>query len=132
MRAVQLQSGGTWTATPGCSILLVDGGAVRFDYPLNWIVRPTPKYVFLFDQFPPDDHCLLAVSWRHVSIRSLALSTSALLEKLAPVETRPSDYHGEIVRVFRPPLEAAWTESRFIEPIYGNAVSTRIAVARAD
>jgi hypothetical protein len=111
---------------------LIDGGAVRFDYPSQWIVRATPKYVFLFDQYPPDDHCLLAVSWRRVPIRGLALSAAGLLNNLAPVETRPAGYRGEIVRLFRPPLEAAWTETRFIEPVYGKEVSTRISVARAD
>ncbi len=132
MRVMQLQSGHTWKAAPGCHIILIDGGAVRFDYPSNWIVRPTPKYIFLFDRYPPDDHCLLAVSWRRVPIRGLALSTAGLLEKLAPMETRPADHRGDIIRLFRPPLEAAWTETRFIEPLYGNEVSTRISVARAD
>jgi hypothetical protein len=42
------------------------------------------------------------------------------------------DHRGETVRLFRPPLEAAWTETRFIEPIYGGEVSTRMCVARAD
>jgi len=132
MRAMRIQSGPAWKAAPGCHILLIDAGAVRFDYPSNWIVQSTPKYVFLFDRYPPDDQCLLAVSWRRVPIRGLALSAAGLLNKLAPIETRPADDRGEIVRVFRPPLEAAWTESRFIEPLYGNEVATRISVARAD
>jgi len=132
MQAIRLQSGHSWKAAPGCHILLIDGGAVRFDYPSNWIVRPTPKYVFLFDQYPPDDRCLLAVSWRRVPIRGLALSTAGLLAKLAPMETRPADHRGEIIRLFRPPLEVSWIETRFTEPLYGNEVSTRISVARAD
>ena len=60
------------------------------------------------------------------------MSAAGLLNKLAPIETRPPDHRGEIIRVFRPPLEVAWTETRFIEPLYGNEVSTRIGVARAD
>jgi hypothetical protein len=132
MRAMQLQSGHRWKAAAGCRILLIDGGAVRFDYPEKWIVRPTPKYVFIIDRCPPDDHCLLAVSWRRVPIRALGLSTGALLDRLAPTETRPGDDRGETVRLFRPPLEAAWTETRFIEPIYGGEVCTRMCVARAD
>jgi len=132
VRAIQLPSGHTWKATPGCHILLIDSGAVRFDYPGKWIVRPTPKYVFVIDRYPPEDHCLLAVSWRRVPIRALGLSTAALLDRLAPLETRPSDHRGETLRVFRPPLEAAWTETRFVEPIYGASVCTRMCVARAD
>ena len=132
MRAIQLQSGHSWKAAPGCRILLIDGGAVRFDYPSEWVVRATSKYVFVIDRYPPDDRCLLAVSWRRIPIRALALSTASLLDRLAPIETRPVDHRGETVRLFRPPLEAAWTETRFIEPIYGNEVSTRMCVARAD
>ena len=36
------------------------------------------------------------------------------------------------MHLLRPPLEVAWTETRFIEPIYGNDVCTRMCVARAD
>jgi hypothetical protein len=132
MHAIQLQSGHLWKAAPGCHILLIDSGAVRFDYPKGWVVRPTLKYVFVIDHFPPDDHCLLAVSWRRIPIRALTLSTSGLLDRLAPAETRPSDNRGDTVRLFRPPLEAAWTETRFIEPLYGAEVCTRLCVARAD
>ena len=51
MRVVQLQSGHHWKASPGCRILLIDSGAVRFDYPSKWVVRPTAKYVFLIDAY---------------------------------------------------------------------------------
>jgi hypothetical protein len=132
VRAIQLQSGHSWKAAPGCRILLIDGGAVRFDYPSEWVVRATPKYVFVIDRYPPDDRCLLAVSWRRIPIRALGISTAALLDRLAPFETRPAGYRGETLQVFRPPMEAAWTETRFIEPIYGGEVSTRMCVARAD
>jgi len=132
VRAIELQSGNTWKAAPGCRILLIDGGAVRFDYPAEWVVRPTTKYVFVIDRHPPDDRCLLAVSWRRIPIRALSISTAALLDRLAPLETRPSDHRGDTLQVLRPPLEAAWTETRFIEPIYGNDVCTRMCVARAD
>ena len=132
MRAIELQSGHTWKAAPGCHILLIDAGAVRFDFPAEWIVRSTSKYVFVIDRQPPDDRCLLAVSWRRISIRALSISTATLLDRLAPPETRPEDYRGETRHLLRPPLEAAWTETRFIEPIYGKDVCTRMCVARAD
>ena len=95
-------------------------------------MRATPKYVFVIDGYPPNDRCLLAVSWRRVPIRALGISTAALLDRLAPLETRPAGHRGETLHVFRPPLEAAWTETRFVEPIYGAEVSTRMCVARAD
>jgi hypothetical protein len=132
MRVLQLQSGHAWKAAPGCRILLIDSGAVRFDYPCDWVVRSTPKYVFVIDRYPPDDHCLLAVSWRRIPIRALALSAAGLLDRLAPLETRPLDERGETVRVLRPPLDLAWTETRFVEPLYGDEVCTRMCVARAD
>jgi len=132
VRVLHLQSGHSWTATPGCRILLVDSGAVRFDYPSDWVVRATPKYVFVIDRYPPNDQCLLAVSWRRIPIRALAISPAALLDRLAPMETRPADRRGETIRLFRPPLEAAWTETRFVEPLYGGDVCTRMCVARAD
>ena len=132
VRAIEIQSGHLWKAAPGCRILLIDSGAVRFDYPAEWVVRPTPKYVFVIDRQPPDDRCLLAVSWRRIPIRALSISTAALLDRLAPLETRPSDHRGNTQHLQRPPLEAAWTETRFIEPVYGNDVCTRMCVARAD
>jgi hypothetical protein len=132
MHAIPLQSGHEWKAAPGCRILLIDNGAVRFDFPRDWVVRSTPKYVFVIDRYPPDDRCLLAVSWRRIPARALTVSAASLLDKLAPPETRPEDHRGKTVRVFRPPLEVAWTETRFIEPLYGSEVCTRMCVARAE
>jgi len=60
---VRLREDHAWSARPGCKVLVMQQGAVRFDYPQEWVVIPASDSIELYDKQPPDDDCRLAVSF---------------------------------------------------------------------
>jgi hypothetical protein len=132
MYAVQLNPGHGWKAAPGCRILVIDGGAVRLDFPVNWTVISTPKYVVLVDRAPPHNRALLAVAWRQFPPSAAGIPLAPLLSEAAGAECREVLHRGESVSVIRPPLEAAWIELRVADPVHKREMLTRICLARAD
>jgi len=107
-------------------------GAVRFDFPNSWIVGVDSRYVRIVDRKPPEDRCGLIVSCRQVSLRMMDAPMHELLRDVtAEDEEDPSaSVCGPIIRLFRPPLEAAWRQMRLIERFKGRDVCTRICMAR--
>ena len=52
-----------WKARPGYNVFVADRGAVRFDYPRDWVVEPGENGAIRFLNKPePDDDCTLQVS----------------------------------------------------------------------
>src|SRR5256885_14753240 len=96
-----------WRARPDHRILVMGGGAVRFDFPRNWIACADSKYVRLIDREPPDDRCGLMASWRHLSLAMAAIPMEYLLHEVTveESETRPIVRRAPIVSIFRHPLE---------------------------
>ena len=60
---LELRARHGWRAQSGCKIFVVDRGAVRFDYPQDWVVSPDDDSVTLHDKEPPDANSRLAVSY---------------------------------------------------------------------
>src|SRR5262249_16324209 len=110
MHALELNPNHTWKAAPGCRILIVDGGAVRFDFPAACTVISTPKYVCVIDRYPPHDRSLIAVSWRRVPINALGIPLVPLVNEAAQAEVRPVVRRSQAHSVLRPAVEAAWVE----------------------
>src|SRR5687768_15279187 len=52
---IKLTASHRWKASPGYNILVVDAGAVRFEYPNGWHVVPKVGQLNLHDRLPPDD-----------------------------------------------------------------------------
>jgi hypothetical protein len=132
MDAFQLDSTHIWKAAPGCRILVVDGGAVRIDFPAQWTVISRPKYVCVVDQYPARHQSLIAISWRRVPVDALGLPLEALLKEASSAETRTILYRRGPFAFFRPPLEGVWTELRVVDSEDGREVCSRICLARAD
>ena len=121
-----------WKSRPGCRILVIDGGAVRFDFPRDWLAYSDSKYIQLIDREPPDDRCGLIVSWRKLSIEMAAFPIRDLVSEVTRDDTveRPTLHHGPIVSVFRPPLEAAWLQMAFRERRRRRDACSRVCLAR--
>src|SRR5262249_13256120 len=117
MYALQLNPDHSWKAAPGCRILIVDGGAVRFDFPAHWTVISTPKYVCVVDRYPPHNRSLLAVSWRRFPMKALGIPLAPLVAEAALAETRKVLHQSGAVTLLRPPVEAAWVEMRVEDPL---------------
>src|SRR5215210_1801244 len=62
-RTLKLRDDHTWSGRPGCRVFVADRGAVRFDFPQDWIVIPQADSIRFHDKQPPDDDCVLGVSY---------------------------------------------------------------------
>lgn len=126
----KLPRGHAWKARPGYKIFVADRGAVRFDYPGDWIVRPGDDAdIEVRDREPPDDDCLLQLTLLrlHPGIDWRGPPLPELLAEATRGDRRVVTSRGEIISVQRDDLELAWQENRFIDVTQGN----REAVSRA-
>jgi hypothetical protein len=120
-----------WTAQPGCKVFVADRGAVRFDFPQEWVIVPGSDSINLHDKAPPDDDCVLAVSYlRLPPIDWSGLPLATLVEQTTKDDHRPIYEQGEIVELRRGDLEIAWRDMRFIDPGEKREALSRFCLAR--
>lgn len=74
---------------------------------------------------------MLALSWRRIPHEARALSLPHLIAELADAGRRPGAERGTVMRVFRPPLELAWTELRFPNRLGKQTAGVRLCLARS-
>ena len=115
---LRLRKDHNWRAKPGYKIFVADRGAVRFDFPENWLMEMSESGSVKFhDVPPPDDDCLLEVSVMHLN-PNVDWSGVPLAEFLADIvenDPRALMEQGEIVTVQRPGAQIVWTEGRFVD-----------------
>jgi hypothetical protein len=128
----KLKPGHGWRARPGFKVFVADRGALRFDYPEDWICEPDSESIKFYDRPPPDDDCILQVSLLRLSPdvdwRGLPLTTL-----LRDAVGRPGDdsrLAGEIVHITRPDLEYAWCETWRLDPRERRDACCRTCLAR--
>jgi hypothetical protein len=130
-QTLKLQGRHFWTAQPGCKVFVADRGAVRFDFPQDWMVVPDSDSIKLHDKPPPDDDCVLAVSYMRLPpIDWSGLPLSSLVEQTSKGDSRPIYEWGEIIESRRADLEIAWREMRFIDPVEKREAFSRFCLAR--
>lgn len=120
-----------WRCKPGHKIFVADRGAVRFDYPEDWIVIPGESSCQFHDKKPPDDHCILEVSFLRLS-PAIDWSELSLVDLLCQVLAQegtpvPAD---QVVREARADLELVWAEHRSIDPTEHREAVHRMCIAR--
>ena len=121
-----------WKAPPGYRIFVADRGAIRFNFPQDWVVEPGSDSINLHDKKPPDDDCRLAVSlMRLPPIDWSGLRLSTLVQQILDGDERDVQQTGEIVEERRGDLEIAWAEVRFADPNSDNREAfSRICLGR--
>jgi hypothetical protein len=132
-KTLPIKDGHGWTARPGCNVLVADRGAVRFDYPEDWLVVPDEKgSLKLHDRQPPDDDCTLqmTVFYLNPEIDWGALPLRPLVEKLLEDDSRFILDRGEVVAFSRGSMEVAWAEVRFMDPVEARPAFSRMCLAR--
>ena len=128
----RLRENHRWKAKPGYKIFVADRGAVRFDYPADWVVLPGEDSIKLYDRQPPDDNCLLQVSVMYlpVAIDWSDLPMTYLLGEALKADERGTLSRGPVHHVRRPELELAWTEFRFFSTNEQREACSRACLAR--
>jgi hypothetical protein len=128
---LKLQKSHSWKAKPGYRIFIADKGAVRFDFPDNWVVIPDDDSIKFHDADPPDDNCRLAVSYiRLAPIDWSGLPLSQLVQTVVEGDERGITHQSEMHETKRPDLELAWTEISFIDPVEKRDARSRICLGR--
>ncbi|MGH2562316.1 MAG: hypothetical protein ACRDJH_24920 [Thermomicrobiales bacterium] len=131
-RTFRLPDNHGWRAKAGNRIFVADRGAIRFDFPANWIFEPGTSSAKFFDRQPPDDQCTLEVShwlfppgidWTDLPLDKL------LVDAMGEPDTEEIG-RGEIKRRKRGDLEYVWIETRFIDKREAREACARTCVAR--
>jgi len=123
-----------WKAKPGYKIFVADRGAVRFDFPEDWVVVPGKDSIGLHDRRPPEDEVVLKVSVMHLPPIKGGwgqLPLENLVREAVRHDSRGSTGGDDIRTVQRGALELAWTEVRFIDPNEKRPALSRTCLARA-
>jgi len=130
-QAFQLEPGHYWKARPGHRILIVDNGAVRFDFPRDWTLYSRPAYACLLDKTAVDYSCAVTVSAKRLPISTAPIPLEGYLREIAQTDDLEEASSSDAVRIFRPPLEAGWVELRFMDPVQRREARKRVCIARA-
>ena len=133
-RVLQFESSQAWKARPGHRILVIDNGALRFEFPSDWAISVDEKHVQLTRQPEPDDRCGLILSSRLSSPHVAGVPLNLLLDDitdLASSDARTMIGRGPTIQLHRPPQEAAWIQMRFYNPEDAHETCSRICLARA-
>lgn len=110
----------------------MDHGAVRFDFPKDWIASLDSRYIRIVDREPPDTQCSLMVSCRNILPTVAGFPIRQLLSEVTSDDgsDRQILERGPVFTLFRLPVEAAWRQMRFIDPLRFQKAETRICLAR--
>ena len=126
----ELAADHSWKVTPGYRIFVMDRGAVRFEFPEQWVVRPDPDSVKLHDREPPDDDCTIAVSYHRLPPGAAeALPIAEMVRAAIAGDERGTTWQ-EIVESHRFDMSIAWREGSFRDQRSGGAAITRLCLAR--
>jgi hypothetical protein len=131
MKVTELEANHVWKATPGYRIVVLDGGAVRFDILRDWVVHARENNVLIFDREPLDNRCSLGFSWHRLPLESSMAPLTLLLAHGCTTETRPILERSPIRQVNRPPLEIVWRQFRVRDEPDTAEMCVRMCIARS-
>ena len=129
---MQLNMGHGWRAQPNHKILVLDRGALRLDYPETWVVKYEDDCVKIFDKEPPDDECVLGVSYHRWPTAGQGLSVAELVRSSLERDERSYIAVDPIVEVDRMDFVLAWGQGRFIDSRTNLEACARLCLARKD
>jgi len=131
LKRIRLASGHGWRARPSHKILVLGRGAVRLEYPETWIVEVDDDCVKVYDRTPPDDECVLGVSyhpWPAVSGKERCLEP--LVRAALASDERSFSALDPIVEETRLDVALAWGQGRFVDSRVGREACARLCIAR--
>lgn len=126
-----LRKGHRWHTRPGFSRLVLDRGAVGFDVPSGWVVRPGRNSTEVLDKAPPDDDVRLEVSFNRMApgIDWSRAPLEEMVPELVNDDHREVLTRGMVRKLTRKGLRGAWTEFKFVDPVEHRVAYSRLLVA---
>lgn len=130
-KRMRLPSGHGWRAKPNHKILVLGRGAVRLEYPETWIVEVDDDCAKVYDRQPPDDECVIGVSyhlWPPVSAEGLGVGR--LVRSALETDERSFVALDPIVEETRIDTALAWGQGRFVDSRSSREACARLCIAR--
>jgi len=122
------------TAKPGNNIFVANRGEVSFEYPKDWIVKPSDQSICFYDAEPPADQCMLefsilpldfAVDWSKLPLEEM-------IRQAVGAESGSCE-PANIRTLRRGEIKIVWLEHEFMEPVEKRPAISRCGLAsRAD
>lgn len=130
-RSLRLNRDHEWKSRPGFKIFVADRGAVRFDFPEDWVVSPGPDSIKFHDKTPPDDNCCLQLSVFHLPPGDWSgLPVADLVRQVHDKDREGLIARTDVVEILRHDLDIAWMETRYRDATENRIARERIAIAR--
>ncbi len=133
-----LPPGHGWKTSPGYNLFIADRGAVRFEFPQDWIHKPHDDgSIGLHDRPPPADDVSLRTSVLHLppGVNLADLDRGLPLDRLAADavarDGRGVAWDGTVHRVAKPDAQVVWVHLTFTDPAEHRAARSRLCLARA-
>lgn len=127
---LELDQNHGWRSKPGYKIFVAGRGAVRFDVPGDWVIKPQEKSFRFLDKEPPDEDACLEVSYDFLPPVDLSdFSLETLVHELAQKDERNPLSISEVVTVPRQTARIVWVELEFMDPDENRPAFSRICVA---
>lgn len=133
-RTIKLSRPHGWHARPGYNVFVADRGAVRFDFPEDWLIVPEENGTIKFhDRQPPDDDCTLAMTVLYLPPGDWSgLSLEMMVDQVIATDKRGVARRGPTRRGERSDLDLAWAEVEFADSTQGDRMArSRTCLARA-
>jgi len=127
---LRLKKNHHWVATTGFRIAALDRGAIRFEFPQDWICVPDEDSVKFYDREPPADNCRLAASRQRFPRGADRVALDKLVLSVTRDDPRGLERTTDIARLQRSPMDLAWVEFKFTDPALKHEARSRFCIAR--
>ena len=128
---LELKKSHGWKAKSGKTIFVADRGAVRIEFPQDWVVIPDDDSIKFYNKQPPDDDTCIALSYMRLPPVDLSgLPLTEMLKVALDGDTRPVYARSEPHIIERDDLELAWFEVSFIDPAQQRDCRSRLCIGR--
>ena len=134
-RTIKLSQPHGWHSRPGYNVFVADRGAVRFDFPEDWLIIPEEYGTIKFhDRQPPDDDCTLAMTVLYLPPGDWSgLSLVMMVDQVIATDKRGVTRRGPTLQGKRSDLDLAWAEVEFADATQGDRMArSRTCLARAE
>lgn len=122
----------TWTSRAGCLTMVLDRGAVQFDYPRSWTAKPGTGSVALFDRTPPRGNRLEVSCMRIPAMDWPGIAVADLVDHVTS-KPRNNATRGPLREEIRRGIELASRDLTFAPPqqwLAFQAMCFRVCIAR--
>lgn len=127
----KLLPGHRWVTRAGSKTIVLDGGAVRFDYPRSWVVVPTTGSIAVCDREPPGHESRLEVSYFRLPIPE-EVELPPVVDFVDRVTSRDHENstYGPLREEIRRGIEVAWRDIMAAPRPASSTVRFRVGIAR--